>query len=87
MICSLPVTGRSRAWFYDSLMKIQRLGRLFLCRQTSVYPGRRSGAFQLASPITNLAAARAAVTNWADVLLTALNHAKESSSDTAATGK
>lgn len=47
-----------------------------LARAVDTVRGRRTGGFQMASPVTNMADARRAMSQWADVLLTGLNDAE-----------
>jgi len=47
-----------------------------LARAVDTVQGRRTGGFQLASPVTNMADARRALSQWADVLLTGLDDAE-----------
>ena len=89
-----PASGRNRTYVANTghmtlvLELRDSVTQQLLGRVVDSVQGRRSGTFQLASSVTNLAAARAAVTNWADVLLTALNHAKQSSAEaTASAGR
>jgi len=47
-----------------------------LARAVDTARGRRTGGFQIASPVTNMADARRAMSQWADVLLTGLDDAE-----------
>ena len=47
-----------------------------LARAVDTVRGRRTGSFQLASSVTNIADARRAMSQWADVLLTGLDDAE-----------
>jgi hypothetical protein len=47
-----------------------------LARVVDTVQGRRAGGFQVASPVSNMADARRALSQWADVLLTGLDDAE-----------
>jgi hypothetical protein len=47
-----------------------------LARVVDTVQGRRTGGFQVASPVSNMADARRALSQWADVLLTGLDDAE-----------
>jgi hypothetical protein len=47
-----------------------------LGRAVDTVQGRRTGQFQLSSPVRNAADARRALSQWADVLVTGLNDAE-----------
>jgi len=53
-----------------------------LARAVDTVQGRRTRGFQLASPVTNMADARSAMQQWANVLLTGLDDAEGRSSTT-----
>jgi len=86
---SKPTSGRSRIYVANSghmtlvLELRDSVTQQLLARVVDTAQGRRTGTFQVASSVTNLADARAALHKWSDVLLTALDHAKQSSHETA----
>jgi hypothetical protein len=79
---SAGTTGRNRT-FVASTGQMTLVAELrdsvtdqLLARAVDTIRGRQTGQFQLASPITNMADARRALSQWADVLVTGLDDAE-----------
>jgi hypothetical protein len=79
---SAATSGRSRTFVANTgqMTLVAELrdsvtGQL-LGRAVDTVRGRRTGGFQLASPVTNMADARRALSQWADVLVTGLDDAE-----------
>jgi len=88
-----PTSGRSRRYIASTghmtlvLELRDSVSGQLLGRVVDTVDGRRAGGFAIASPVTNLADARAALSNWARMTLTALNYAKQASPGTAVAEK
>ena len=79
---SAAAPGRSRTFVANSVqmtlvaeLRDSVTGQL-LARAVDTVRGRRTGQFQLASPVSNMADARRALSQWADVLVTGLDDAE-----------